>query len=388
MNQPIDRGAKRRSVPLFLQSSFRPFFLGGAIWAALMVPLWVAEYFGWTGFVHGMMGHAHEMLYGFLAAIICGFALTAIPNWTGRSPVSGMGLAGLFGLWLAGRMAYFLADNIWVETLDILFLVVFAAVVVREILAGKNWRNMPVAAFIVAFAGSHIAFHQPDLNPAAIRATFAVAILLIALIGGRIVPSFTRNWLTAENHPANNRVASPMQTIDKISLGLTGLALLGWIVFPFERVTGDLLLLAGLSQLYRMARWQGMATLSEPLVWSLHVGFFWLVAALVLTGGAIVWPQYIPSAAGLHAIAAGLIGSMTLAVMTRASLGHAGRPRSASALTTTIFVLVHAGAVLRIVAAFDNNEIAWLATSGIMWSSAFALFAVGYAPMLTGKKPG
>ncbi|GJL97175.1 MAG: short-chain dehydrogenase [Hyphobacterium sp.] len=351
-----------------------------------MVPLWVAEYFGWTGYAHGMAGHAHEMLYGFLAAIICGFALTAIPNWTGRSPVSGLGLAGLFGLWLAGRIAYLLADNIWVSLLDMLFLVVLAAVVIREILAGKNWRNMPVAAIIVLFAASHIAFHQPDYNAAAIRATFAVAIILIALIGGRIVPSFTRNWLTAENHAARTRIAAPMQMFDKIALGLTGLALIGWIVLPFQMVTGGLLLVAGLVQLVRLARWQGLATLSEPLVWSLHAGYIWLIAALILTGSAIIWPQHIPPAAGLHAIAAGLIGSMTLAVMTRASLGHTGRPRSASALTTTIFVLVHAGAMLRIVAAFDNNEIVWLASSGVVWSCAFAVFAVGYAPMLMGVK--
>lgn len=354
----------------------------------MMVPLWVTEYFGWTLLAHGLTGHAHEMLYGFLAAIICGFALTAIPNWTGRSPVSGPGLASLFGLWLAGRFAYLLADNIWVAILDSLFLVVLAAVVIREITAGKNWRNMPVAGIIVLFAVSHIAFHQPDLNAGAIRATFAVAILLIALIGGRIVPSFTRNWLAAENHPASTRIAPPMQMFDKIALGLTGMALLGWIALPFPSVTGGLLILAGLTHLYRMARWQGPVTLSEPLVWSLHAGYVWLVAALMLTGGAIVWPHIIPFAAGLHAIAAGLIGSMTLAVMTRASLGHTGRPRSASALTTTIFVLIHAGALLRIIAAFDNNAMVWLATSGVVWSSAFALFAAGYAPMLLGKKPG
>jgi uncharacterized protein involved in response to NO len=388
MNQPVDRGAKRRAAPPFLQNAFRPFFLGGAIWAAMMVPLWVAEYFGWTGYAHGMSGHAHEMLYGFLAAIICGFALTAIPNWTGRSPVSGPGLAALFALWLAGRIAYLFADNIWATILDMLFLVVLTAVVIREILAGKNWRNMPVAGIIALFAVSHIAFHQPDLNPAAIRATFAVAILLIALIGGRIVPSFTRNWLTAANHSAKTRIAAPMQMFDKIALGLTGLALLGWIALPLQMITGGLLGAAGLVQLGRMARWQGLATLSEPLVWSLHAGYIWLVVALILTGSGIIWPQHIPSAAGLHAIAAGLIGSMTLAVMTRASLGHTGRPRSASALTTMIFILVHAGAVLRIVAAFDNNAIAWLASSSVVWSSAFAVFAVGYAPMLLGVKRG
>tara|TARA_R110002073_G_scaffold35016_10_gene103041 strand:- start:3713 stop:4960 length:1248 start_codon:yes stop_codon:yes gene_type:complete len=386
MSQILDRGAKRRSAPPLLQNAFRPFFLGGALWAAILVPLWAAEYMGWMPVVHGMTGHAHEMLYGFLAAIICGFSLTAIPNWTGRAPVAGAGLAALFALWVFGRLAYLSVDNIWSHMVDLAFLIVLALVVIREIATGKNWRNLPVAVLITLFAASHIAFHQPEMSAVAIRATFGVAALLIALIGGRIVPSFTRNWLTANNHPAASRVASPMQTVDMLMLGLTTAALAGWVIFPFQALVGGLLILAGLGQLYRMARWQGLATLREPLVWSLHAGFFWLIAALGLVGGAIVWPQAIPPAAGLHAMAAGLIGSMTLAVMTRASLGHTGRPRTASLLTTLIYILVHTGGGLRVLAAFNANDPVWLVSAAGIWSAAFALFVVGYAPMLMGSK--
>ena len=390
MSQISDRGAKRRSALPILQNAFRPFFLGGAIWAAAMVPLWAAEYFGWSSIAHGMTGHAHEMLYGFLAAIICGFALTAIPNWTGRSPVSGGGLAALFALWGVGRISYLVFAGIWAELVDLAFLIVLALVVIREIATGKNWRNLPVAVLITLFAISHIVFHQPEMNAAAIRATFGVAAVLIALIGGRIVPSFTHNWLAANSHPAANRMVSPMKIVDMLVIALTAAALLGWVVLPFHPFVGVLLVLAGLGQLYRLARWQGLATFREPLVWSLHAGFYWLFAALVLIGGAIVWPQAIPPAAGLHAMAAGLIGSMTLAVMTRASLGHTGRPRSASALTTTVFGLVHAGAVLRVAAAFNANDPASLIAAASLWSGAFALFAIGFTPMLLGakRKPG
>lgn len=382
MNQALDRGARRRSAPPILQNAFRPFFLGGALWAALLVPLWVVDYLGWGGVSLGITGHAHEMLYGFLAAIICGFSLTAIPNWTGRAPVAGRGLAGLFALWLAGRLAYLFADGVWVEILDISFLVVLALVVIREIVTGKNWRNLPVAILIVLFAASHGAFHQTELNAGAIRATFAVAALLIALIGGRIVPSFTRNWLASRSSPAAARVASPMKLLDKWVIGLTALALFGWVLLPALPATGFLLFAAGIGQLIRLARWQGHVTTSEPLVWSLHLGFLWLFVALVLTGASIVAPLWVPPAAGLHAFAAGLLGSMTLAVMTRASLGHTGGVRAAGPLTTSIYVLVHAGAVLRVVAAFNNNDPVWLASAAIIWSGAFALFVAGYASMM------
>ncbi len=289
-----------------------------------------------------------------------------------------------------GRISYLVFAGIWAELVDLAFLIVLALVVIREIATGKNWRNLPVAVLITLFAISHIVFHQPEMNAAAIRATFGVAAVLIALIGGRIVPSFTHNWLAANSHPAANRMVSPMKIVDMLVIALTAAALLGWVVLPFHPFVGVLLVLAGLGQLYRLARWQGLATFREPLVWSLHAGFYWLFAALVLIGGAIVWPQAIPPAAGLHAMAAGLIGSMTLAVMTRASLGHTGRPRSASALTTTVFGLVHAGAVLRVAAAFNANDPASLIAAASLWSGAFALFAIGFTPMLLGakRKPG
>ncbi|PIW31340.1 MAG: NnrS family protein [Rhodobacterales bacterium CG15_BIG_FIL_POST_REV_8_21_14_020_59_13] len=387
MTEPLDRGAHRRAAPPILQNAFRPFFLGGAVWAALFVPLWISEYLGWTGFLHGMTGHAHEMLYGFLAAIICGFALTAIPNWTGRAPVAGTGLAGLFALWLVGRVAYLADGGAWISWLDHAFLPVLSAVVIREILAGKNWRNLPIALLIVLFTLSHLAFHFPDLRDAAVRATFAAAILLIALIGGRIVPSFTRNWLAPRNAAAVEHLASPMQMFDKLIIGLTAAAVAGWTVFPHAGLTGILLMAAGTGQLARLSRWQGINTLSEPLVWSLHAGFLWLFLSLLLTGASIVLPGHVPPAAGLHAISAGLVGSMTLAVMTRASLGHTGRPRTAGLLTTLIYASVQLGAVLRVLSAFQNNDSVLLVPAAILWSGAFALFAIGYAPMLWGAKP-
>ncbi|MFT6660039.1 MAG: hypothetical protein ACJA0K_000011 [Maricaulis maris] len=386
MNASVDRGAKRRAAPAFLQNAFRPFFLGGAIWAACLVPLWVAAYLGWIPTAQGVTGHAHEMLYGFLAAIVCGFALTAIPNWTGRAPVAGSGLAMLFLLWLAGRAASLWMPGLAATVLDVSFLVILSGVVFREIIIGRNWRNLPIAILVLMFALSHLAFHHPATSAIAIRASFAVSMVLISLIGGRIIPSFTRNWLAAKNAPSVARLAPPMQGFDKLMLALTGVALVMWIGLPDLWLTGLILVVAGLGQLLRQLRWQWQATLAEPLVWSLHAGFFWLSVSLGLVGVGIIFPAIVPPSAGLHAIAAGLVGAMTLAVMTRATLGHTGRSRSADGLTTLIYTFVHAGAALRVLAALNPTGSGWLIAAALLWSSGFLLFAIAYAPMLVGPK--
>ncbi|WP_420430735.1 NnrS family protein [Hyphobacterium sp.] len=382
MTPPLDRGAQRRAAPPILQNAFRPFFLGGAIWAAFQVPLWVAEYLGWLGPLAGEMGHAHEMLFGFLAAIICGFALTAIPNWTGRAPVAGRGLAVLFGLWLAGRVAMLAAGQSWGLWIDLAFLPLLTVIVVREIAVGRNWRNLPVAGLIALFTLAHIAFHLPEWSIAAIRGTFAVALLLVALIGGRIVPSFTRNWLAGRGDPAAKAVAPPMQGLDKAVLGVTAIALGAWIVLPMLPITGVLMVLAATAQLVRFLRWQWQRTLVEPLMWSLHAGYVWIVLALAITGAGILWPGTISYEAGFHAIGTGVIGAMTLAVMTRASLGHTGRARVADIATTLVFVLVHAGALLRVTAALMSDQPVLLGISAVLWSAAYAVFTLAYAPML------
>ncbi|WP_417484374.1 NnrS family protein [Maricaulis salignorans] len=390
MERTADRGAQRRAAPPLLQNAFRPFFLAGAFWAAALVPMWVWEFAGGGSgpFASlGLTGHAHEMLYGYLAAIICGFSLTAIPNWTGRAPVAGNGLAALFGLWVAGRIAVLAFDGMIAALVDIAFLFVLAAVAFREVMAGKNWRNLPVVALLTLFALSHLLFHAPEYYLAAIRGTFAVAALLIALIGGRIVPSFTRNWLASVTSPHTATMPGPMKAYDKASIGVLALALLGWVIAPAHLLTGGLLVFAGLTQLVRLARWKGQATLAEPLVWSLHAGYAWLGISVVLIGAAIAWPAAITASAGLHAMAAGLIGTMTLAVMTRASLGHTGRARKADTVTTLIYILAHLGAIIRVCAALHANDTLLLAAGATLWSGAFLLFCIGYAPMLFGSKP-
>lgn len=380
-----DRSERRRAAPPILQNAFRPFFLGAACVAGFAAFAWAGVYLDLLpARFADLDGHVHEMLYGFVAAMVCGFALTAIPNWTGRAPVSGLPLAGLFGLWLAGRAAG-LVDHVLADTVDIAFLFILAGIALREILAGGNWRNLPIVLLLSAFALSHLFYHLPGWTEGSVRATFAVAAMLIAVIGGRITPSFTRNWLAARGDAGPMPV--PMNRFDGVSLLLLLAALLAWLFAPLSNPTGAALLLAGLVHVLRLSRWQGLRSLSEPLVWSMHAGYAWLGLGLCLLGASIVWPASITASAGWHALAAGAVGTMGLAVMTRASLGHTGRARVAGPVTTLIYVLVHLGAVARVCAALSIDQPALLALGAVLWSAAFLIFVARYAPILFAPRP-
>lgn len=381
--------------PALFSYGFRPFFLFGAIWAALSVPLWIYAYGNGIGFIGDMPAHewhVHEMLYGYLAAVIAGFLLTAVPNWTGRLPVLGNRLMLLFALWSCGRLAMLARGQIGPvasAVIDCLFLVVLAAMMWREIIVGKNNKNVPVCVLATLLSLSNIGFHSGALSYEVHEFSehFAIGViaLMIALIGGRIVPSFTRNWLT-------QRKISPLPAqfgvIDKAALGSAGLALLGWTIDAGNPMTGVLLFVAGGAHALRLARWQGWKTGVEPLVFVLHVGYAWLPVSFLLMGVSAFAPAAVPAYAALHALTAGAMGTMTLAVMTRATLGHTGRKLAADAWTIVVYGLVVAGASLRILGAtlLVHFYMEAIVLSSLLWSGAFALFAVRYGPMLVRPK--
>lgn len=376
--------------PLF-SWGFRPFFLFSAIWAALAVPIWLAVFFhgGRIGGAEGLQWHIHEMLFGYVGGVIAGFLLTAVPNWTGRLPVTGMPLIGLVGLWLAGRASGFLPPSLspLAALLDGAFLVVFAVVVWREILAAKNRRNLPVALMVSLLALANLFFHARGLWPDAVtiseRAAVAVITALIALIGGRIVPSFTQNWTLARGMAAR---PAPFGRFDQGAMALTVAALMLWVVDAWSPVAGAALVLAGAANLIRLARWRGWLAWRESMVWSLHAGYAFIPLGLLLLGGAALAPAVFPFTAGLHALTAGAMGVMTLAVMTRASRGHTGRPRASDPATTGIYVLIVAAALSRVAAPFlDDLTQLLLSASGLLWVLAFAGFVLAYGPMLVRK---
>lgn len=390
-----DAGAKRRAYagpPLF-SFGFRPFFLFSALFAGVAVPVWAAAFAlgAPLGGGDAMAWHAHEMIFGYTGAVIAGFLLTAIPNWTGRAPVMGWPLALLFGLWLAGRIAMAWPDADGVAPMvDALFLIVLAGAVWREILAGRNWKNLPVAGLLSAFAAANILWHLETagvpLSGIGQRLALATLAMLMALIGGRIIPSFTTNWMRKERRTP---LPVPFSGLDKIALGLTGAALLAWIAAPFAQLSGMLLGVAGVGHVVRLARWGGWRTLAEPIVTILHIAYLWLAIALLLLAATILAPGLFAGASALHALTAGAVGQLTLAVMTRASRGHSGKPIVADAATIMVYGCIFTGALLRLVLPFTPLPYATgAAIAGSVWSLGMLVFAGAYGPMLLNRQPG
>ncbi|WP_332766854.1 NnrS family protein [Phenylobacterium sp.] len=387
----ISTTAARRAYagPALFSFGFRPFFFLGAIWSALVVPLWLFSYFHGGSAALTREWHIHEMIFGFLGAVIAGFLTTAVPNWTGRMPVIGAPLAGLVSLWVLGRVAMLFQDSLGpaAAVADSLFLLAFAAVIWREVLAGRNWRNLPVCGLITLFALSNVAFHLPVEAAAdvGVRLALGAATLLIGLIGGRIVPSFTRNWMKSRSFAPE---PSTFGTVDRVALGLTVVGAGLWVAAPQAPATGAALVLAGAAHFVRLARWRGWRAAAEPLVWILHLGYGWLGASLLLIGGASLDPDLVPRSAGIHALTAGAVGVMTLAVMTRATRGHTGRPLAADTGTTVIYLAINAAALLRVAATFAGaSQPLLLTASGLVWSLAFGGFAVAYGRMLVLPRP-
>ncbi len=382
------------SGPAVFSAGFRPFFLLSAVWAAVAIPLWLV----WLGSFGAEMEvptelqpgiwHVHEMVFGFAAATVAGFLLTALPSWTGRVPLQGGPLAALVLLWGAGRAAVLLSGwigSVFAAVMDLAFPLAFLGVVAYEIIAGRNWRNLPMLAALLLLLFGNLLVHleATGISPSAEfgnRLGVATLLMLISLVGGRIIPSFTQNWL-AKQRP-EIAVPAPFGRLDRAALATTMLALLGWVIAPDGPVASYLELVAGVALGIRLARWRGFTTWREPLLGVLHLGYFWLALGFLLLGLNGLMPL-LPETAALHALTVGAIGTMTLAVMTRASLGHTGRPLAAGPYTTAIYGLVTLAAILRLLAPIGGGDyLLMLNLAGVAWSGAFGMFALFYARVL------
>jgi uncharacterized protein involved in response to NO len=375
-----------------LANSFRPFFLFGAIQAGLSIQVWLPVFYGELSLTSAFVPrdwHVHEMLYGYLPAAITGFLFTAIPNWTGRLPIRGMPLLVLVLVWIAGRLAVtFSAEATWWVALivDAAFLALVVAAAGREILAGKNWRNLTVVLLVSLLLVGNLGFHlEARFSGTAdysIRAGIAVVVLLISLIGGRIIPSFTRNWLVRENP---GRLPTPFSRFDMIVVAMGAAALACWIVVPDRFTAGSALALAALLHLARLARWAGDRTFRERLLVILHVGYLFVPLGFGLC--ALAAFGVVPASAGIHAWMVGGAGTMTLAVMSRATLGHTGQPLTASWVTQTIYLAIILAAVARICAVLDPaDDFILLHIAACAWVLAFFGYAIAFGPLLVGSK--
>jgi uncharacterized protein involved in response to NO len=387
--QPRINPVDRDTIALF-SYGFRPFFLGAAIWAIVAVALWIGALQGHLDLAPSygaLLWHGHEMLFGYGSAVVAGFLLTAVPNWTGRLPVAGRRLMVLFSVWCLGRVALLLTGVIGPlvpVVIDSFFLPCLLVVIGREIVVGQNWRNLAPLVLIGLFAAANIAFHAEVLTSGApdfgLRTGAAALIALIVMIGGRILPSFTHSWLSR----AGSRVLPvPFGLFDKLALLVTGFALVAWIAFPTHTITALLFLIAAAVLCLRLWRWKGAYTWPEPLVLILHVGYAFVPLGFLLGAISIFQPGALMGTAALHAWTIGAVGTMTLAVMTRATRGHTGHDLSASKLTVVIYAAIVAAALLRIgVGFFPDFYMVLIEIAGGAWIAAFILFLVEYSPML------
>jgi uncharacterized protein involved in response to NO len=382
--------------PPILQGGFRPFFLAAGFWAIVAIALWMCALEGVVLAPRGLeplAWHRHEMIFGFAGAAVAGFALTAIPNWTGRFPVAGAPLAGLVGLWVAARLLLLLLPPGWAmlaAPFDAGLYLVLAAYAYLEVRLAKN-RNLPIALLLLLFGASDALDYACALGWTAdpllgIRAGLAILTVMISVIGGRIVPSFTRNWLVKRGI-AGGLPGQP-DRFDLTAIALTAASMLLWIVAPGAGITGILLIAAALLQAARLARWQGVRTIAEPLLFVLHIGYLWLIVGLLLLGLA-TFSTLVPESAAVHGLGVGAVGTMILAVTTRASLGHTGRELRAHRAMVFGYAMVCGAAIARIATA-----VGWIAflpglrLSAAMWILAFLLFLIVYLPILTRPRAG
>nr|AWJ66049.1 NnrS protein involved in response to NO [uncultured bacterium] len=379
--------------PALLSFGIRPLFLAAALWAAMAMALWAAAFSAGVaipGRLSAAEWHMHELVFGYAPAVVAGFLLTAVPNWTGRLPVVGWPLAVLVAVWSVGRASMLLSASMPVvlaASIDLAFLAGLALVIAREIVVGRNWRNLKVLILVGLLFAGNLVFHLEAANGGAlggrgIRIGVGTLILMIVLIGGRLIPSFTRNWLARR---AAGPLPTPFNRFDAVAVGAAAGSIGLWVLLPGSVATGWLCLASGVLHLARLARWAGWRTLAEPLVTILHVGYAFVPAGFLIIGARILSPGGVAGEIP-HAWTAGAVATMTLAVMTRTSLGHAGRPLAANPATVAIYGAVLLAAVLRIVAEVAPGVGWMLHGSAAAWVAAYCGFAVAYWPMLGRRK--
>lgn len=391
--KPVPRGIAHTG-PVILAYGFRPFFLGAGIWAVLAMGLWIGALALGLPIGEGYGGaawHAHEMLFGYSSAALAGFLLTAIPNWTGRLPVSGAPLALLFLVWLLGRLVLIAPAQVglgWAVALDLAFLPLLFAICLREVVAGRKWRDLKVLAGVLALALANGGFHALVIwngdTGLASRLAISAYVMLIGIIGGRVVPSFTRNWLAKRHVTA---LPAPYDRLDTTAL-LVGLAALAcWVAAPEQWATGLIALAAAALHAARLKRWQGWQTGEERLVLVLHLAYAAIPLGFVAMALAAI--GLLEATAALHVFTVGAIGLMTLAIMSRATRGHTGLPLTAPLLTGVSYAYIIIGTILRPVAVLiPDHYLILVSLGGLCWMAAFSLYLVEYAPALvTRRKP-
>jgi len=365
------------------QLGLRPFYLLAAIFAALAAPLWALEYTGWLRpLFHGPAWHAHEMLFGFAFAVVAGFLLTAVRNWTQRPTPTGAPLAALALLWLAGRVAVFAAHGIAAALVDAAFPLAVAVAIAIPLARSGNRRNYFFVALLGLAAAAALMFHLAALGlvewpqRASLQVALDVMLFLVAVIGGRVIPMFTNNAIPGA-------AAARMAWVEKLALGSV-LAMLAADLL--EAPATAVAIVAGVGAIAhaaRLALWRPQRTLRTPMVWVLHAAYAWIPVHFALR--ALAQFDLVPASLATHALTIGVIGGMTIGMMTRTARGHTGRSIVADRGETVCFALVQAAAIVRVLGGLlvPSLYAAGVVLSSLLWSAAFGIYAVSYWPVLT-----
>jgi uncharacterized protein involved in response to NO len=380
---------------------FRPFFLLAGWFALLGMGAWLWLYDSagvWQGGLPISQWHGHEMMSGFIVAAVAGFMLTAVPSWTGTRGFGGWPLVLLTGTWLAGRVAFALSGLLpfaVLAVIELAFLPAVAAFLAPPLLRSRN-RNSLLLMVLLALWAADAAFMlglyrvDPSLAGAALRFALNLVLLLITVIGGRIVPAFTANALRLRGVPFRMRNIPVLERGVVIAMILMVLVDTQW---PATALSGGIALAAGLAQGWRLAGWSGHKALHDPIVWVLHIAYAWLPLGLLLKAawllGGFEWAAF-----WMHALSAGAAASMILAVMSRAALGHTGRPLSVAPVMALSYVLLAIAAAVRVfgVVWLPLGYRASILVAGVVWMAAFLIYVSVYTPILLSprvdSKPG
>ena len=371
---------------------FRLFFLLTGLYGVVTVGAWMSYLFGGLALPLGWSSvhwHAHEMLFGLTSAAIAGFLLTAMCNWTGAPPLHGGALLGLACLWLAGRVMMWTASwwpAGWVAVVDLLFLPWMAIYVARVLLAHGNKRNLIMVAILLLLTLANGMMHAGFMTGSGFWLTlgqltaFNLITLMMVVIGGRIIPLFTINWL--RNNGGDIAAVAPSARLDRVALITTALLVPADWLMGFPWITGFLAAVAGVLHGARLATWGGWKTGREPLLWILHLGYVWIVVALLLKGAAAF--NLVAASVWQHALGVGAMGTLILGIMTRVALGHTGRSLALPPFGVLIYLAITLGALSRVLTAVHVMDYrVGLSIAAIGWTLAFSLFVLIYWPILS-----
>ncbi len=374
---------------------FRPFFLAASIAAILpLIPwtLYLLDMFEPT--ISLKTWHAHEMLFGFVAAGISGFLLTAIPSWTNTPPLTGTGLKYFVYFWLAGRIAFWLFLVFehpifgYLLFLDLLLPIAQTMRITKIFIKTKSKRNFIFIAIMAALAVANILvileLNNITSNTAMIGAIFAPNIIMITIgvIGGRVTPNFTRSYLKQRNIKAEIRT---FPLIEKLALGLLIFNAIIDLIIPHSTISYTIAICAAIAHLIRFSQWQSIKTLGNPMVWVLHLGYLWLIIALFFKGTES-WLE-LPYNLYLHSFTIGAVGIYLLGIMSRAALGHTGRKLIAYRRITIAYLLLLAAAIIRTATPFYTEFFTLgMVSTTILWVIAFGLYLWVYLPILTSPR--